>query len=254
MPVVIIREPINSLTHLAGMLAAIPATLVLLRLCRGNRLKTIGMLIYGLSLILCYAGSGMFHAVPAQYSEEFATFDHIGIYALIAGTVTPIGLIVLRGKWRIGLVGGIWLLAVTGITVRLFCEPPLAVRTTFYLGMGWIGCSMYFQLAERLTHSKIAPIWIGGLFYTVGAAINLLAFPPYFAANLFTPHAVFHLFVIAGSACHYYFMVAVLVPYRGLPAFTVAVGRPALSSVAGLSNAGVRSGSILNAESNWYSR
>jgi hemolysin III len=246
---VVIREPINALTHLAGMFAAIPAILFLLRLCRGDRLKYIGMLVYGLSLIFCYASSGLFHAVPARYSDDFAVIDHIGIYMLIAGTVTPIGLIVLRSKRRIGLVGGIWLLAAAGIIVRLFCEAPLAVRTSFYLGMGWIGCTMYFQLAERLTHAKIAPMWIGGLFYSVGAAINLLTFPPYFAANLFTPHAVFHLFVIAGSACHYYFMLAVLVPYRRLPAFTMPMERPALAAVANLSNAGVRAGSILNAES-----
>ena len=69
---------------------------MLLRLCRGDRLKTIGMSIYGVSLLLCYAGGALFHAVPIQSANTFALLDHIGIYALIAGTVTPIGLIVLR--------------------------------------------------------------------------------------------------------------------------------------------------------------
>ena len=104
----LLREPVNSLTHLAGMLVAIPATAFLLRLCRGDRVKFFGMMIYGASLILCYAGSGLFHAVPRAYEDPFGLLDHIGIYALIAGTVTPIALIVLDGGWRVVAVNQRW--------------------------------------------------------------------------------------------------------------------------------------------------
>ena len=118
------------------------------------------------------------------------------------------------------MVGGIWTLAVAGISERVFSEPSLAVRTGFLFLMGWVGCGMYFELVKRCSMRKSRTMLVGGLFFSVGAAINLTTFSPYFTARLFTPHAVFHLFVIAGSTAHYYFMLTVLVPYRRLPAFT----------------------------------
>jgi hemolysin III len=250
---VYIREPINSLTHFAGMLAAIPATLFLLRLCRGDRVKFAGMAVYGFSLITCFAGSGLYHAVPPAYEEGASLFDHVGIYLLIAGTVTPIGLIVLHGGWRLLLVGGIWSLAATGITLRLLCEPPLEVRTSLYLVMGWIGCSLYSKLVRRLSHAQAVPMWVGGLLYSVGAAINLAAFPSWFSARFFTPHELFHVLVLAAAACHYYFMLAVLVPFRRLPAFPGETLPPRLAvgpqvGVVVLTNSSVgRSGSAVNA-------
>ncbi len=181
--------------------------------------------------------------------ESAGLLDHIGIYLLIAGTVTPIGLIVLHGSPRVLLVGGIWAMAATGIGVRLYCETPLSVRTSFYLIMGWIGCLGYFQLVRRLSHAKVAPMWLGGLFYSVGAAINLwVHFPLDFTLRFFGPHAVFHVFVIAGAACHYYFMIAVLIPYRRLPAFGDDE-LPVQPAVVALTNNVVRSGSAVNAKS-----
>jgi hemolysin III len=250
---VFIREPVNSLTHFAGMLAAIPATLFLLRLCRGDRVKIVGMAVYGFSLVACYAGSGLFHAVPPAYEDEASLFDHVGIYLLIGGTVTPIGLTLLRGGWRVLLVGGIWVLAATGILLRLFTDPPLEVRTGLYLVMGWVGCALYFKLAGRLSHAKVAPMWLGGILYSAGAAVNLADFPPRFSARFFTPHELFHVFVLAASACHYYFMLAVLVPFRRLPAFPdeAAPGRlpsAAQMGVVVLTNSVARPGSAVNAE------
>lgn len=245
-----IREPVNAWTHLGAMLAAIPAAAFLLRMAWSDRLKFYAMLVYSCSLILCFAGSGLYHAVPRPYEDSFALLDHIGIYLLIAGTVTPIGLIVLHGRLRIVLVGGIWLMATVGIGTRLFAEPPLSVRTTFYLVMGWIGCALYFQMARRLSHAKVVPMWLGGLFYSVGAAINLLVtFPPEFSRSLFGPHEIFHVFVIAGAATHFYFMVAVLIPYRRLPAYLDDALPPAYSvAVPTRSSAVGRSTSAANVE------
>jgi hemolysin III len=252
-----LRDPISALTHFAGMLIAIPAAAFLVRLCRGDRVKFIGMLIYGVTLVLCYAGSALFHTVPEEYEETFSKFDHIGIYLLIAGTATPIGLIVGRGWVRRVLVGGLWIMAATGIILRLFCEPSLMVRTIFYVVMGWIGCSLYFHLVKRLSHAKVVPVWIGGLFYTAGAAINLwVDFPPWFSAHVFTPHDLFHVLVMCGSAAHYYFMLAVLVPYRRKPAFAEALALPAPAlpplvpvPVPVLSNNRARPGASGNVES-----
>ena len=102
---------------------------------------------------------------------------------------------------------------------------------------------------QRLSHAKVVPIWLGGLFYSVGAAINLTwkSFPPELSI-LFGPHELFHVFVIAGAACHYYFMIAVLIPYRRLSAFTDDAGPPTHTTIPTLTNTGVRSGSAVNAE------
>jgi hemolysin III len=245
-----IREPTNTWTHFAGMLASIPATAVLLRLCRGDRVKFWGMLIYGISLILCYGCSALFHATPDVESELFIILDHLAIFILIAGTVTPIAMILLRGWARFALLAAIWGMAAIGIIMRLCFDTPLAIRTGLYLAMGWIGCSLYFQLVHRLSHAKVVSLWLGGVFYSVGALINLTwtKFPPELSL-LVGPHEVFHVFVLAGSACHYYFMIAVMIPYRRLPAFTKDAGPPAHAATAALTTGAIRSGSSAKVES-----
>jgi hemolysin III len=215
-----IREPVSAWTHGLWLLLSLPGTYVLWRLSRGDRGKQAGMLVFGLGLALCYGGSCLFHSVPARLARPFNLLDHIGIYTLIAGTVTPIALVVLRGWWRLGLLGLIWLLAATGIVLRLSTNLPLSCRTGFYLVMGWIGCVTYFELVRHLSHAKLRPMWVGGLFYSVGALINLAQWPA-LAPPVFGAHELFHLFVMVGSLWHYYFMLAVLVPYE----------RPALAAV-----------------------
>jgi hemolysin III len=208
-----VREPVSAWTHFAWLVLSVPATWVLWRLARGSLLKRIGVLIFGFTLAFCYAGSFLFHSVPPALARPFNTMDHIGIYLLIAGTVTPIALVVLRGKWRISLLGGIWALALCGITLRLSVRLPISVLTVLYLIMGWVGCATWFELTRHLSRSRIRALWIGGLFYTVGAVLNGLQWPE-ISPGVFGSHEVFHLFVMAGSAWHYYFILSVIVPFR----------------------------------------
>src|SRR3954447_1336088 len=114
-----VREPVSAWTHGLSLLLSLPGSYVLWRLSRGDWVKRVGLLAFGLGLALCYGGSCLFHAVPVRLEETFNLVDHIGIYTLIAGTVTPIALVVLRGWWRLGLLALIWLLAVTGTVLRL---------------------------------------------------------------------------------------------------------------------------------------
>jgi hemolysin III len=208
------REPVSAWTHFTWMVLSLPGTLVLWRLSRGDLLKRVGVAVFGLSLTLCYAGSWLYHSVPAALSEPFATADHIGIYLLIAGTTTPIGLVVLRGWWRIGLLSGIWLLAGVGIALRLTTTLPIRQWTILYLFMGWIGCSMYWELIRRLSRGKVGLILLGGVFYSIGAVINSMGWPN-LDPPLFGPHELFHVFVMLGTLLHYYFMIRAVVPYRG---------------------------------------
>jgi hemolysin III len=210
------RDPMSAWTHFAWMILAIPGTLLLLWLSRQRPVRQASMLVFSLSLIFSMLGSFLYHAVPLGDSAPFEALDHVGIYVLIAGTVTAIAVIGLRGWWRVGLLIGIWVLAAVGIAVRLLDHspegPPLAVRTGFYLLMGWIGVVAYFQLARRLSHYKVSLIWIGGLIYSTGALINVCHWPN--IASWLDAHDLFHLFVMGGSLAHYTFLVVVLMPHR----------------------------------------
>jgi hemolysin III len=210
------REPVSAWTHFLWLILAFPGTWLLWRRSRGDRLKQLAMLLFGLGLVLCYGGSWSFHAVrlSERSIQRFNTLDHIGIYVLIAGSATPIALVILRGRWRRYLMLVIWLLAVVGIVLCLTpLEIPILVSTILYVVMGWIGCVTYFELASRLSHAAVRPVWIGGLMYTIGAVLNVRGWPT-IMPGVFEAHEVFHLFVMGGSACHYWFMFRVVAPYH----------------------------------------
>jgi hemolysin III len=226
------RDPVSAWTHFAWMVLALPGMVLLLWLSRKQPHKQLSMLVFGLSLILCYGCSFLFHAVPLAMSGPFNELDHIGIYFLIAGTVTPIAVVGLRGAWRAGLLILIWVLAAAGITVRLFADPPLELRTAFYLVMGWVGLVTYFQLVRRLSHRKVSLVWIGGLIYSIGAVINAVGRPSF--ASWFDAHDLFHVFVMAGSLAHYTFMLVVLTLHRDarIPLPALPAPQPATSLLA----------------------
>jgi hemolysin III len=220
MSVLDFREPVSAWTHFLWLVLSLPGTWVLWRLSRGDRVKRAGMLVFGFGLALCYGGSTLYHAVrlsPATINA-FNVLDHSGIYVLIAATFTPVALVVLRGAWRAGALAVIWSLAAGGIALRL-AEVPLPpwLNTGYYLLMGWTGLLVYFELAGLLSHRALRPVWIGGLFYTVGALIHLAHWPR-LVPGVFGSHELFHLFVMAGSLWHYYFMLAYVVPYTRPPA------------------------------------
>lgn len=207
------REPLSSWTHLIWLLAALLGSVPLWRRAGTDVGKRLGVVVFAGSLLFCSAGSFLFHAVPEAIAPPFRTMDHIGIYLLIAGTVTPIGLLVLDGWWRRGLLSGIWLLASLGIGLRLLTNLPMHVLTVLYLFMGWVGCATYFELTARLSPPRVRLLWQGGLLYTVGAVLNGLHWPV-LIPNVFEAHEVFHLFVMAGSLCHYLFILWVVLPYE----------------------------------------
>jgi hemolysin III len=209
------RQPVSAWTHASWWFLSIPATLLLCRLARGNLLKQIGFVIFGLCIILCYGSSTLWHALklPERDMQVFATLDYAGIFALIAGTTTPILLVVLRGTWRVGSVTATWFLAGCGIAVSMFQgEVSNQVFTVLYLGMGWGMCFSYFQLTRVLRHRQMTLVLAGGLFYSIGAVLNWATWPVLLSGWV-GPHEVFHLFVMAGTVSHFLFMVKVLLPF-----------------------------------------
>jgi hemolysin III len=231
-----LREPVNAWSHGAGMVMALPVTWLLLKRCgklhpcglsqicraaspcggarrrcapaRHHRFKALSLLLFGLSLTFCYAASATFHGVPYRGASlsPFQRLDHIGIYLLIAGTYTPVVWSLLRGPWLWGTLATVWTVA-TVSAVRVWCGGvlPVWVATLMYLGMGWGSLFCYRELARTYSHRTLLPLPLGGIFYSIGAMINLM--PGFFGA-----HELFHLFVIAGSACHVLFMMRVVIP------------------------------------------
>ena len=213
-----LREPVSGLTHLFGvLLSIIGLVLLVLQAIHSNNLThIIAFSVYGISLVLLYLASTLYHLLPVSEKMilKLKKFDHMMIYVLIAGTFTPFTLIALRGEFKWSLFTTIWILAFIGIFVKiLWINAPRWLSTSFYLGMGWLGIIMFPSLLHRFNIDGIYLIALGGLFYTVGAIIYATKkpnpFPKYFGF-----HEIWHIFVLLGSFCHFLSIYLYLSPMK----------------------------------------
>jgi hemolysin III len=214
-----LREPVSSWSHGAGFFLALPGTLWLCRRGAGDRAKQLSLLIYGLSLAFCYAASALFHGVQVdeQRLGVFQRLDHVGIFALIAGSYTPIAWNLLRGGWRRWTLGLAWLSAAAGAAMHQACGTvPIYLSTALYLSMGWGSILCCGEIVRATSRHALRPILVGGLLYSVGAVLNLLEWPTLWP-GVFGPHELFHLFVLAGSLTHFSFMLRVVATSANSP-------------------------------------
>jgi hemolysin III len=194
------EELANALTHGSGLAASLVGLPVLIwaASARGDTRQLVACSIFAVSLVLLYAASTIYHALPSSRAKHILrVVDHVAIYLLIAGSYTPFTLGVLRGAWGWTLFGVVWSLAVVGIlhkTLLGFRFPRLS--TVMYLGMGWLAVVAIGPLTRALPPAGFAWILAGGLCYTAGVALYVRDHLPY-------RHALWHLLVLAGSACHY---------------------------------------------------
>jgi hemolysin III len=209
-----VKEPFSCYSHLLGVVLAVPGLLWLTIQSNGEPFRTVGFSIYGMSLILLYSASTLYHWLPLSPRKEdlLRRFDHVAIYVLIAGSYTPVCLVTLRGRWGWTLFGVVWGLALVGALMKLFFR-HLPRRTTagLYLGMGWLAVVAVVPLVRTFSAEGLAWLAVGGLFYTIGAVIYGVERPdPY--PNVFGFHDIFHLFVLAGSGAHFVLMVRCVLP------------------------------------------
>jgi hemolysin III len=194
------RERFNTISHLLGAVAACAGLVVLVVLAsrQGDAWKIVSFSIYGLTLILVYAFSTLYHGLEGRAKEIFSKLDHQSIYLLIAGTYTPFTLVTLRGAWGWSIFGTVWGLAVLGIVLEVLPRNERRVLpVVIYLVMGWIILIALKPLLEALPSAGFAWLLAGGLFYTVGVVFYALDKKvSYF-------HNIWHLFVLAGSVSHY---------------------------------------------------
>jgi hemolysin III len=194
------EEIANSVSHGVGLLAALVAAPVLISgaVVRGSASSIVGATIFAGTLALLYLASTLYHALPrSQAKRVFRALDHGAVFLLIAGTYTPFTFGVLRGAWGWTLFGLVWSLAVLGIVLTAVAGiryPRLS--TGVYLGMGWLVLIAIRPLWLRVPLAGLLWLLAGGIAYTAGVAFLAAKEMPY-------SHFVWHLFVLAGSSCHF---------------------------------------------------
>lgn len=212
-----LREPVNSLTHFAGILLSVAGLVALIVLSAGEPWRTVSFAIYGGALVLLYTASTLLHAlrVGAKSLRWLRIFDHAAIFVLIAGSYTPITLVTLQqGKpvWGWALFAFVWGVALLGVIFKLFwLEAPRWLSTALYLLMGWLALVAIVPIVQMLPAGGVLWLVLGGLFYSVGAVIYGLKKPDWFP-GLLGYHELWHLFVLAGSACHFVMMLLYVLP------------------------------------------
>ena len=207
-----IREPGSAFTHLVGMVLAITAsTPLLIKTVANSDSRTFAaMCIFMLSMILLYGASTMYHAVnlTGRSLKVFKKIDHMMIFVLIAGSYTPICLIVLGGQLGYTLLAVVWGIAIVGMLIKAFWVTcPKWFSSVLYISMGWVCVFVFGQLWSTLPKSAFLWLLGGGIIYTIGGIIYALKLPFFNSKHSnFGSHEIFHLFVMGGSMCHFIFM------------------------------------------------
>ncbi len=203
------EEWANCITHGLGCALSIVGTVVLLRITAeyGDRLQMVGVTVYGITLVALYAASTLSHTFEeSRLRHFFRTVDQVCIFLLIAGTFTPISLTYLREGWWWALFFSIWGLALVGIFFKIFFTRLHNVSVSAYVLLGWMPSIAIKPIVELMPTVALVWIVLGGLCYTVGTLFLMRDEQvPYF-------HAVWHVLVIAGSACHFYAVVLLVAP------------------------------------------
>lgn len=213
-----IKDPGSAITHFIGMLMAIFAAVPLLIKAahEPGRIYVISLAIYAVSLILLYAASTTYHTfdLSKKINTMLKKIDHMMIFVLIAGSYTPICLLVLKGRTGIILLTLVWGIAIVGILIKafwVFC--PKWVSSVLYIGMGWTCVLAFTQILNSMSTAAFGWLLAGGIIYTIGGVIYALKLPIFNSRHKnFGSHEIFHLFVMGGSACHFVVMYAYLLP------------------------------------------
>jgi hemolysin III len=194
-------ERVNSISHLIGASLATAGLVVLVVHAsqKGDPWKIVSFSIYGVTLVALYLFSTLYHSVRGASKKVFQKIDHGAIYLLIAGSYTPFTLVTLRGAWGWSIFGIIWGLAIFGIIQdTLFAPGKRILSVGIYLLMGWLALVAIRPLAIALPGAAVTGLVAGGVLYTTGVLFYALD------KKIFLGHEIFHLFVLAGSACHYF--------------------------------------------------
>jgi hemolysin III len=207
------EEIAHAITHGLGALAAAAGLAILIQRAAvyGNAWQLVGVTVFGATMLLLYTVSALYHALAAPRAKfVFKLLDHAAIYLLIAGTTTPFALAVLNGRWGWTLFGLSWGLAILGILYEVVWKRPWKrLSLAFYLSLGWLIVIVARPLIHALPTEALLLLLAGGAAYSGGAVFYAWRTFPYH-------HAVWHVFVLAGSALHWYTILRYVLPAGGL--------------------------------------
>lgn len=207
-----IREPGSAITHFIGMLMAVLAAMPLLAKAgmTGNAAAVTAMMIFAVSMVCLYGASALYHSVnvTGKVLKVFKKIDHMMIFVLIAGSYTPVCMLILDHELGYPLLAAVWIIAVVGILVKFFWVTcPKWFSSMIYIAMGWVCIFVFGELLETLLRPAFLWLLAGGLIYTAGGIIYALKCPIFNSKHKwFGSHEIFHVFVMAGSICHFIFM------------------------------------------------
>ncbi len=203
------EEIANSVTHGIGAALSVAGLtlLVVLAAIYGDVWRVVSFSIYGSSLILLYLASTLYHSIQHHKVKRILRiFDHAAIYLLIAGTYTPFTLVSMRGPWGWSLFGVVWGLALMGVAFKtLFIGRYEKIATAAYVLMGWLVIVAFKQMMLTIPPGGIVWLVLGGVAYTLGVIFYAWDKLPY-------NHAIWHLFVLAGSICHFFAILFYVLP------------------------------------------
>ena len=213
-----IKEPGSAITHFIGwLMAVLAAAPLLIRSAREpDSIHIIAMSVFMLSMILLYAASTIYHTVDSteKVNRRLRKMDHMMIFILIAGSYTPICLIVLHGRTGTILCTAVWLVAIVGILIKAcWITCPKWFSSVIYIAMGWLCVFAFVPIVRALSPAGFGWLLAGGIIYTVGGIIYALKLPIFNANHKnFGSHEIFHLCVMGGSLCHFIVMYFFVLP------------------------------------------
>jgi hemolysin III len=216
----VFRNPVSAGTHLFWFLWALPLTLLLWRLARGDRVRQLSIGCFGLCMVLLYGASGFYHAIPTgspvliRYAR---LLDHSAIYLLIAGTYTPVFAILLNGRLRTFSLLLVWGLAVAGIACKwLFPMPPYPLTVGLYVATGWVGMLSIVPLVRAVGVRGMAVGVLGGILYTAGGVFDAISWP-ILVPGVIGYHEVLHVLDIFATLTHLFFVTRYVLPFGLVP-------------------------------------
>ena len=213
-----IKDPGSAITHFIGMiLAALASTPLLLLAAYHNGGHAVPALaVFAFSMILLYGASTTYHTLnlSERSNRILRKIDHMMIFVLIAGSYTPVCLIVLGGKTGYGLCALVWGIALAGILIKAFwITCPKWFSSILYIAMGWVCVLAFTQILNSLSPAAFGWLLAGGIIYTIGGIIYAMKLPLFNARHkYFGSHEIFHLFVMGGSICHFIMMYVFVAP------------------------------------------
>lgn len=203
-----LQDPVSSLSHLTAAAIAIAGGFFLYRRGRGDALRTWSLLVFSISMLVLFSMSGVYHALePGPWRAFFRRMDYAAIWIVIAGSATPVHILLFQGRWRWGLTALFWGCALTCLVLIdvYFDTMPYWAIVSCYVGLGSLGTVSFARITAKYGFRKAALLFIGGIAYSMGAVIDAVEIPV-IVPGVLGPHELFHFLVITGAVLHWCFI------------------------------------------------